>query len=137
MDYQTLSANILISIDRSPHDFPAYDDLFALIRAWATEDFALAHEVNHKMLRPRVYKALHWCAERKRMDLAEKFDRLLYRSLVFGAPHFFDDYLQAIEYGKPLSKRFYEPRRRYLKPMVQGYQDVLDGKLKLLTISMP
>lgn len=137
MDYQTLSANILISIDRSPHDFPAYDDLFALIRAWATEDFTLAHEVNHKMLRPRVYKALHWCAERKRMDLAEKFDRLLYRSLVFGAPHFFDDYLQAIEYGKPLSKRFYEPRRRYLKPMVQGYQDVLDGKLKLLTISMP
>lgn len=34
-------------------------------------------------------------------------------------------------------KRFYAPRRRYLRPIVQGYQDVLDGKLRLLTISLP
>ncbi len=137
MDYRTLSAAVMYKIEKSPHVFSPYADLFDIIRAWATEDFKQAHEVNHKLLRPRVYRVLRWAAERKQFDLAEKFDGLLYRSLVFGAPYFFDDYLQAIEYGKPLNKRFYEPRRRYLRPMVEGYQDVLDGKLKLLTISMP
>ena len=137
MDYQTLSAAVLAKMEKRPHDVNAYNDFFALIRNWALEDFKTAHEMNHKVLRPRVYMALRWAAERQKFDTAERFDNLLYRSLVFGARYFFDDYLQAIEYGKPLNKRFYEPRRRYLRPMVEGYQDVLDGKLELLTISMP
>lgn len=137
MDYQTLSAAVLSKMEKRPHDVNAYNDFFALIRNWAVEDFKTAHEMNHKVLRPRVYMALRWAAERQKFDTAERFDNLLYRSLVFGARYFFDDYLQAIEYGKPLNKRFYEPRRRYLRPMVEGYQDVLDGKLELLTISMP
>lgn len=68
---------------------------------------------------------------------AERFDGLLFRSLLFGAPHFFDDYLQAVEYGRPRDKKFYQPRRHYLKRYVDAYQDVLDGKLDFLSISMP
>ncbi|MBQ2346994.1 MAG: phage terminase large subunit, partial [Clostridia bacterium] len=66
-----------------------------------------------------------------------RFDDLHYRSLIFGAPHFFDDFLQAVEYGKPLNKKFYQPRRHYLLRYVQAYQEILDGKLDFLSISMP
>ena len=49
----------------------------------------------------------------------------------------FYSYLIYIEWNRPLEKRFYQPRMHYLQPMVQGYQDILDGKLDLLTISQP
>jgi predicted phage terminase large subunit-like protein len=42
-----------------------------------------------------------------------------------------------MEIDRKPEKRFYSPRRHYLLPIVQGYQDVLDGKLRLLTCSLP
>ena len=42
-----------------------------------------------------------------------------------------------MEYGKPLDKKFYLPRRHYLRRYVEGYQEVLEGKLDFLSISMP
>lgn len=68
---------------------------------------------------------------------AELFNDLLFKSLVFRASHFFDDYLQAVEFGKPLDKKFYQPRRHYLKRYVEAYQEIIDKKLDFLSISMP
>lgn len=59
------------------------------------------------------------------------------RTLFYSAPANFDDFLQAIEFDAPPHRRFYRPRRHYLKPMVEGYQAIMDGNLRLLTISMP
>ncbi len=75
--------------------------------------------------------------QQSKFDIAERFNDFLFRSLLFGAPHFFDDYLQAVEWGKPLDKKFYQPRRHYLKRYVDAYQEILDGKLDFLSISMP
>ena len=68
---------------------------------------------------------------------AERFYEAWRKSLLFDAPHNFDAFMTYIELDRKPEKRFYAPRRHYLKPMVQGFQDILDKKLRLLTISMP
>jgi predicted phage terminase large subunit-like protein len=57
------------------------------------------------------------------------------RSLLFDAPYSFDCYLRYVELDR--KPRFYAPRRHYLKRYVDAYQDMLDGKLDFLSISMP
>ena len=136
MDFKKLMGSIEKAIEKSPGDFVAYEDAFSAVREWADADFTEGHAANHS-LRERIIYGLNWAISNKDYDLAEQMNDLLFQSLVYGAPHFFDDYLQAVEYGKPLSKKFYAPRRHYLKRYVDAYQDVLDGKLDFLSISMP
>lgn len=129
MNYEKLSGSIRAVIDRRPGDNGAYSDLFSLCREWETEDFSAAHKVNKELLAlsadqvvrgggAKFYEQWRWC-------------------LLFEAPHDFDSFMTYIELDRKPEKRFYAPRKHYLRPMVQGFQDVLDGKLRLLTISMP
>lgn len=136
MDFEKLKQGIDLAIERKPGDFEAYNDLFGLCREYEKENFAVAHDWNHT-LRAEVGFALRAAVERGEFKVAEQFNDLLFRSLLLGAPHFFDDYLQAVEFGKPLDKKFYAPRRHYLKRYVDAYQEILDGKLDFLSISMP
>lgn len=68
-----------------------------------------------------------------------QFHKLLKRSYILTARDIFDDYLIAVEWDKPYKEKFYLPRRGYLKRigLIDGYQDVLDGKLDVLTASLP
>ena len=136
MDYLKMKTNIEKAIERKPLDFSAYNDLFDICREYEKEDFTVAHAWNHDLRGKNSY-GLQAAITAKDYLLAERFDDLLFRSLLMGAPHFFDDYLQAVEYGKPLDKKFYQPRRHYLKRYVDAYQEVLEGKLDFLSISMP
>lgn len=136
MDHQKIKAVIEAAIIKRPTDLIGYEDLFSLCREHQAEDFAAAHEWNHD-LRGMVGRALRSLVEAGDFRAAEQFNGLLFRSLLFGAPHFFDDYLQAVEFGKPDDKKFYQPRRHYLKRYVNAYQEILDGKLDFLSISMP
>lgn len=129
MNYEKLSGSIRAVIDRRPEDNGAYSDLFSLCREWETEDFSAAHEVNKELL------ALS--ADQVVRGGGAKFYEQWRRCLLFEAPHDFDSFMTYIELDRKPEKRFYAPRKHYLRPMVQGFQDVLDGKLRLLTISMP
>lgn len=129
MNYEKLSGSIRAVIDRRPGDNGAYSDLFSLCREWETEDFSAAHEVNKELL------ALS--ADQVVRGGGAKFYEQWRRCLLFEAPHDFDSFMTYIELDRKPEKRFYAPRKHYLRPMVQGFQDVLDGKLHLLTISMP
>lgn len=129
MNYEKLSGSIRAVIDRRPGDNGAYSDLFSLCREWETEDFSAAHEVNKELL------ALS--ADQVVRGGGAKFYEQWRRCLLFEAPHDFDSFMTYIELDRKPEKRFYAPRKHYLRPMVQGFQDVLDGKLRLLTISMP
>lgn len=129
MNYEKLSGSIRVVIDRRPEDSGAYSDLFSLCREWETEDFSAAHKVNKELL------ALS--ADQVVRGGGAKFYEQWRRCLLFEAPHDFDSFMTYIELDRKPEKRFYAPRKHYLKPMVQGFQDVLDGKLRLLTISMP
>lgn len=129
MNYEKLSGSIRAVIDRRPGDNGAYSDLFSLCREWETEDFSAAHKVNKELL------ALS--ADQVVRGGGAKFYEQWRRCLLFEAPHDFDSFMTYIELDRKPEKRFYAPRKHYLRPMVRGFQDVLDGKLRLLTISMP
>ena len=129
MNYEKLSGSIRAVIDRRPRDNGAYSDLFSLCREWETEDFSAAHKMNKELL------ALS--ADQVVRGGGAKFYEQWRRCLLFEAPHDFDSFMTYIELDRKPEKRFYAPRKHYLRPMVQGFQDVLDGKLRLLTISMP
>lgn len=136
MDYSKMKSSIDRAILKSPLDVAAYDDKFALCRDYEGTEFRLAHEWN-QALQEEIRAGLKLAVDTRDFKTAEEFDNLLFRSLLFCAPHYFDAYLQAVEYGKPLDKKFYLPRRHYLKRYVEGYQEVLEGKLDFLSISMP
>ena len=129
MNYEKLSGSIRAVIDRRPGDNGAYSDLFSLCREWETEDFSAAHKANKELL--------ELSADQVVRGGGAKFYEQWRRCLLFEAPHDFDSFMTYIELDRKPEKRFYAPRKHYLRPMVQGFQDVLDGKLRLLTISMP
>lgn len=129
MNYEKLSGSIRAVIDRRPGDSGAYSDLFSLCREWETEDFSAAHKANKELLALSAHQVVR--------GGGAKFYEQWRRCLLFEAPHDFDSFMTYIELDRKPEKRFYAPRKHYLRPMVQGFQDVLDGKLRLLTISMP
>lgn len=88
MNYLKLKENIEKAIHAHPMEVEPYNDFFDLCREYEKIDFEVAHEWNHNM---RVYIgwALRSAVERADFTAAERFDNLLFRSLLFGAPHFF------------------------------------------------
>ena len=49
----------------------------------------------------------------------------------------FESFLIAMEWDRPIEKRFYQPRMKVLKPVVDDLQDLGDGKLDLYSLSLP
>ena len=131
MDYRKIAESIKNRIEKT-HDREAYKDLLALCIGYEAEDFVAAHQLNSEV-RKMTSEALRNGSPKD----AEYFYTLHKQSMLFDAPHDFDTFLLYVEMDRKPEKRFYAPRRRYLRPIVQGYQDVLDGKLRLLTISLP
>ena len=136
MDCITLRDRILNKMEQHPVEPSIYDDLLWLIKEYEKVEHTKAHEWNHD-LQNRVRKMLNVSAEKLSVEVLQQIDDLIFRSFVFSAPYYFDDYMIAVEYGKPYDKQFYRPRRHYLKRYVDAYQDILDGKLDFLSISMP
>ena len=131
MDYRKIAESIKNRIEKT-HDREAYKDLLALCIGYEAEDFAAAHQLNSE-----VRKMTSEALRNGNPKDAEYFYTLHKQAMLFDAPHDFDTFLLYVEMDRKPEKRFYAPRRRYLRPIVQGYQDVLDGKLRLLTISLP
>jgi predicted phage terminase large subunit-like protein len=121
---------IFAKIKKTPLDITAYEDLFALCRNIEPEDFALAHSTNEE-LRKLVTKAI------KKRSNVEGFFELYKKTLLFDAPYFFDPYLLYIEINRKPSERFYQPRRKALKRIVDALQKLTDDELDELFISMP
>lgn len=57
--------------------------------------------------------------------------------LLAGAEHSFHLFLLYIEWNRDPRKKFYPPRRKVLKQVVDALQDLEDDKLDLLAISLP
>ena len=71
----------------------------------------------------------------------EKMLRTLFalhkRVLLAAAPHDFDSYLLYVEWNRDPDKKFYPPRRKVLKQVVDALQELAERKIELLTISLP
>lgn len=67
---------------------------------------------------------------------AEYFE--LYKiGLLISAPKDFDCYMQYLEIDRKPEERFYMPRRKVMKRYVDSLQDLADGEIKELFVSMP
>lgn len=65
------------------------------------------------------------------------FANLYWKATLMLAPYSFEDFLYYMEKDRPSQKRFYMPRRRTLKVVVNDLQDLEDGKLDFYGLSMP
>lgn len=74
--------------------------------------------------------------EAKRQNSLEFYD-LYKKTLLVAAPHRLDAYLLYLEFNRPVEKKFYLPRRKQLKTLVDDLQDLEDGKIDFLSISTP
>lgn len=131
MNYEKIAGSINSAIVKSPDDKGAYNDLFSLCRAWEAEDFAAAHAAN-KALKAK-------CAAQLRVSANKAaFYEQWRKCLLFEAPHDFDSYLTYMELDREASKRFYQPRKKQLKPVVDALQALCgDDELDLLAVSLP
>ena len=67
----------------------------------------------------------------------QELNNLYWRAILFEAPNIFESFLLYMERKRKPKKRFYFPRRRTLKIVVDDLQDLEDGKLDFLGISLP
>ena len=70
-------------------------------------------------------------------EWAKRAHDLMRRSFVMSARDYFDDFMVAIEYYRPMERQFWLPRRDKLLPIVNALQDLEDDKLDELFVSQP
>lgn len=116
-------------MQRNLTDYDAAKDAFDALRLLEPDNFSLAHDLNKQL---RQIAAAEFKSQR-----SSKFYDLYDKTLLFDAPHDFDAFLRYVEGAQSSEKKFYAPRRKYLLPVVKAYQEVLNGNLKLLTLSLP
>lgn len=72
------------------------------------------------------------------MEAADRIMSFVEQTLKLNARDDFDSYMLFMEWKRPPEKRLYQPRRHVLHPKVVTHlQDLADGKLDFLSISMP
>ncbi len=130
MNNEKLISKIFSEIQKGGSDIIPYDDLFSLCRNIEPEDFALAHSTNEK-LRKAVSSAI------KQRNNVDGFFELYKRTLLFDAPYCFDSYLLYLEINRKPNERFYQPRRKVLKQLVDALQELADDRLDELFLSEP
>ena len=93
------------------------------------DNFARAHDLNRRV-RQETNKMF------KDGVLVDRMLDLYYKTHLFDAPHFFDNFCIYIEKDRAPEKQFYMPRRKQLLKCVNGIQKLEDGKLHTLAISL-
>ena len=110
-------------VKRGENSFSALQDAF---------DLAITAEDHSRMDEIRTYARGHI-----QRGVGSKAVELYYKTHLFDAKDCFDSYMIYMEKNRDYQKQFYLPRRKQLKQLVDAMQDLEDGKLKLLAISMP
>ena len=88
--------------------------------------------------REELHKICVWVRKEARQIYDPLIMDLIYNSYVMEAQRGdFDAYCIALEWYRDPEKRFYVPRREVLFPLVKDLQDLFDGKLDFLGVSLP
>ena len=93
------------------------------------DNFSRAHNYN-KEVRQAANRMV-----RDGVDADNMLD-LYYKTHLFDAPHFFDSFCIYIEKDRAPEKQFYLPRRKQLMRCANAIQDMEDGKITTLGISL-
>lgn len=100
-------------------------------------------ETDFEKARPHYERIYDMAAQQKvRLALSDqrtaiKFYELAKKAALMLAPRLFHYYLLYVEWDREPQKKFYVPRMNVLKPVVDDLQDLANGRIELLTISLP
>lgn len=128
-------ANALKHIDLHPDEPEPYMDVLAMIKEHVSDGEKEYHAFN-KQFREQIATSLRAVAGRD-LTLLERMSQAYRNSLLIDAPVDFDAFMLYLESNRPANERFYSPRRKVLRPIVNAFQELNDGKLDLLTVSQP
>lgn len=133
MQPQEILKAIRSVIDKKPNEFEAYQDYFDAIRLLGKEDKALSYQHN-LWLRGETAKQVTGGTDG---TVIGKFFDLNKKTYLYMAQDDFHSYCIALEWNREPGKRFYSPRMKALRPIVDGLQSLADDKLDLLSVSLP
>lgn len=132
MDIQEL---VIKASQRDLTDAGALTDYFEAVRLLYPIDAASALEHGKKVY--AIANKVTADVVNRDPKAALKFFEITKRACLFLAPHSLDHYIIYIEWNRSPEKKFYIPRRNVLKTLVDDLQDLADGKLDFLGISLP
>lgn len=124
------------------HNLAALNDCLSAIRNYEAQIsdkvIKLANSKASKTQIDWAKKLRDKCAEILPLvdDKASVYD-IYKRCLLYLAPYDFDSYMQYMEIDREPSERFYLPRRKILKRLVDALQELADDELDELFISQP
>lgn len=131
---EKLLSKILEKIKKDAYLFRTWEDLLYMCKEAMKEDIPLG---------VKYLKLLSAECERAISDplSTEEEVKELYglhkRVLLAAARYDFDSYLLYVEWNREPKKKFYPPRRKVLKQVVDALQELADDKLDLLAVSLP
>ena len=114
-------------------DYQAYVDLRNFCQETMKSDIPLGVEYLVKLsdriesVIPKIHK----------IEKLKEMYQLHKSVLLLGAPHSFHLFLLYMEWNREPSKKFYPPRKKMLRQVVDALQELADGQLDLLAISLP
>ena len=114
-------------------EYQAYVDLRDYCREVMKSDTVLGTEYLVK-LSDRIENII---PQTQDVETLRKLYRLHKSVLLLGSPYSFHLFLLYMEWNREPSKKFYPPRKKMLRPVVDALQELADGKLDLLAVSLP
>ena len=114
MQPQVILKAIRSVIDKKPNEFEAYQDYFDTLRMLGKEDKAESYKLN-LWLRTETAKKVMKCTD---PNAIAKFYELNKKTYLYMAVDDFDSYCLYLEWNREPQKRFYQPRRKVLMPLL-------------------
>ena len=130
---ENIISKIFQKIKKEPLDIQLYRDCFDGIKILYESDKDKAIELN-RQLRLKCSSAKK---QSRDWEFVEDIEEIRKESYHLEAKDVFDSYLIYLEWNRPANKKFYLPRRKVLKTLVQDLQDLADHKITFLGISLP
>lgn len=121
-------ATIKAYLKEKPRDVGAISDYFEIIRSKGDDAEAklFLTSANRLLRNPDIdFKD------------RQKVHTLVKNANLFLAPRWFHNFMIYMEWDREPKKRFYQPRVKALKPIVDNMQDLSNGDIELLSLSMP
>lgn len=110
-------------------DANVLEDIFSAIRIYDNENTGEAHVWNKKL---RII-----LGQESKRQLSGRIMEIYKRSLLFDAPYNLDCAIRYAEWDREPNRKFYMPRRKQLKVVVDGLQELEDRKIELLGVMAP
>ena len=121
-------------VEKGQHDAKLLEDYFAAARMYGEK--ATRRDACRFSTRVRFWAQKALSSAVTAAEATQLYD-LIGRTYLFEAQDLFDSYCIALEWNRPREKRFYQPRRRVLRVVANDMQDLNDGKLDFLGVSLP